>query len=668
MPQVIQFGTMLFSTATDYNCQFNADSISGFTAQVESRTRRGRSPIRDAIHGDARSVELYVWKQNTSKTTAEFWSDIYETFNPLLGARTMKIVHDRTGGTVQVDVDVLSVKQSQESNIQVFNVTVQAQDPIWRAPTQSNGGTATSGTAAVTGDAPALPTWRCLPTFPNIRRRRITVADRSGRGLANYWCRTNFDTSGLALTGESDFIVYYKGRSIPFFVGAGYGTAYGSSHLAIGGTNTAIDFRVDVPANSDTYIDVFYSAYLNNTATANRFDEAQIDYSGGNGSGSPTPNNGTITWNSWLLSNAPQGACFSWTPAKTGQNISGVSYGLVTEGNLQASFAVLPDATLQNDADSAVVVLGSGGTVLKGLERQFLPRVNAANESQLFTAGGTVGYFFQFLFRDDAGNQSYSPLVAQNANAVTVSTAFENIYGVGNVGVANGTSGVWQVTWTGGTWAQRSIPQVEMVNPTDANASLSWNTVTEGQEPSCRAYVRYRLPGQVNWTTGWSTTTAGTYTSDVGLNPAGGSGGSAVMLAVGIEPLTAAAAGTLNLRAAPYVHLHPSYYPTVTAGTAGTAWYVNGTLSNSTNGKYVVFENVLMDNDVLAIDCLEQRITTEGTTPWYGSVRFSDPDNWLSLDIGNNSWTTSFTTAGAAGGTTAGTVTFNPRWYERWPL
>lgn len=167
----------------------------------------------------------------------------------------------------------------------------------------------------------------------------------------------------------------------------------------------------------------------------------------------------------------------------------------------------------------------------------------------------------------------------------------------------------------------------------------------------CRAFVRGRDAGGLVWRDIWTSTTAGTYTGDLQVS-------FCVQLAVGVEPIAGTAAGTLDVFngniAGTYLVIRAGQEPSVSVGSAGTAFLLNGTLANGTNGQSVRFGTVLMDNDTLSIDAYAQTITTAGTTPWYGDVQFSDPDQWFSWPVGSN----------ALSGVIGGTVSYEYR--RRW--
>lgn len=541
MPRLLTFGTLTFSSTSTYDARVADTDDTPFAAQVDLRPRRSRHPARDGFRLSERTLSVTVLNRSQSDI-ARFWRDVFRTFAPLPAQAALTATHDQTGGTVQLDVDVTNVvRESGPASLSMIRVDCLAADPVWR-DTADGTVVATGGTVVNSGDFPALPRVVVTPNLTGVKRRRITVSDNTGRGLANYFVRAKVDTSGLGLTAASQFALLYKGRAIPFY--AGLATGSGGS---VGGTATNVDFRVDLPPSGSGFVDLYYGTAIANTDTANRLDYAQL-YGASNDLG-----NGTLIWSGLNITTAPAGAAYAWVPAKVGQSVSGATSGLLAEGTalygsglLGVRFATRADNSLPDDVDGMITVTGadvSSGLALITLERRF----------------------------------------------------YSNGY--------------------------------------------------------ARAFVRYRTANQLLWQDAWTATSAGTYTADIDVP-------GAVQIAVGIEPIDATAAGTLDVFngnvAGTYLVLNPSYRPSVSVGSAGTAFLLNGTLSNTTNGQSIRFGTVLMDNDTLSIDPYAQTITTAGTTPWYGDVVFSDPDNWWSWPVGSN----------ALSGTFGGSVVYEYR--RRW--
>jgi hypothetical protein len=147
-------------------------------------------------------------------------------------------------------------------------------------------------------------------------------------------------------------------------------------------------------------------------------------------------------------------------------------------------------------------------------------------------------------------------------------------------------------------------------------------------------YIKYRIAGQLNWTTAWSSTGLGAgETTAVDLD-------NAVEIAFYAEATANAtftadwlpSGGNLTLA------LNSSYTPTVSVGSAGTARYISSTLTNSTTGDTITFTDVYLDDVALTINTQNKTITV-ASGPIYGSISMSEPDCWMALPVGSNSWT-----------------------------
>ena len=83
--------------------------------------------------------------------------------------------------------------------------------------------------------------------------------------------------------------------------------------------------------------------------------------------------------------------------------------------------------------------------------------------------------------------------------------------------------------------------------------------------------------------------------------------------------------------------LNSSYTPTVSVAAATTARYINSALTNSTTGDTITFTDVYLDDVALTINTQTKTITV-ASGPIYGSISMSEPDCWMALSVGSNSW------------------------------
>lgn len=645
------FNGLTVNGSSNYGLDFRNGQTSGYKVTRNKRQRRGRSPVRDALFGEVRPVLLDFVNVNAAVVTdGAFKTLAGSTFDNLRGPYTVLGQHPQTGASVQLSVDVLNAQPSAESPHQKWEIDCEAVDALWQATSATTPAAATSGTLTNGGNVRAFPRLSLAPTVGSCLMRTVTVTDRCGRGFRDYWVRCSFSVSGTGCAAASNYYVFFDGQLIPFWFQLSGSTAY-------------IDVRLKAGPNAATSFDVFYHSSFANSVTANRLDQAQLDYTD-----LTNLTNTAIHWNNYTLTSAPQGCAFALTPQKVGQSLSGVSYGLISEGNLNCTFAIKGNSSLAGDADSLVTVLGTAADTGTG-QLKYLSRVltcnkaPGANEVQRYDiAGGATlgGVVFTWVDTNGAPHTSYN--IPYNANAAAVQGALESIFGSGNVTVALVSGSTFDATFAG-AYAQKDVGQVQVIQDGTHNGAVAFNTRTEGSAPSARAFVRYRLPGQLNWTDAWTTTVPGTYTSNIDI-PSG------VQIAIGLEPLTADCDATLllqNASAPPntfQVAMSSSLTPSVSVGAAVTAWQLNGVLTNSTTGRTVTFNQVFIHNTTLVVDCDTQDITTLDGSAVYGEISFSDADLWWALDPGNNSYTTAFTLDGSG----SVTVPVAATWHDRFQV
>lgn len=175
-----------------------------------------------------------------------------------------------------------------------------------------------------------------------------------------------------------------------------------------------------------------------------------------------------------------------------------------------------------------------------------------------------------------------------------------------------------------------------------SSALASLSRVTANLDgTNARAYVRYRVAGSSRWQdTAYLQTANATVTTSVDLD-------NAVEIAVGIEnhgttpdPATLTISGTA-------VRLTLANTPTVTVGAATNMDFYDGAyrIGGSDDPEITLVDFVAPDGS-LVIDAKSRSITSSAAGPFYGSVEFTDPDEWLRIDVGG-AQTVSDTTGGS---------------------
>jgi hypothetical protein len=641
MPDIIAFHTIVTTPTQPVQCFMPDQPIAPFTSTRELIARRNRYPQLDVLRGEARHIPLtFVLQQGPgiSALSAEmFVQTVRNACNPLTGPRAIRAINDATGGTCTLDVDVTSIKQREGAEWSVMDADVLAPDPLWYSTVTTTTSPSVEGAAvaaANNGDADVLPTIQLYANparAATMRRRRFTATDNTGRGLGNYFLRLASNVSDAGTLIANHFQVFYKGRIVPFGI------------QLSGGTVAYVDVRVDVPPAGQTFVDMYYGT--GQFTGPLPFDYGQIDpanYVDGN----------SVVWNSFGISSAPAAAALTWVPAKTGQSISGFSYGIVSEAAGGISFAVRPDSTLANDADSMVCVVPSGAAASNALTniRRVLTTSAANDEQQNVSRPATVapnsltgvGYWTLAYQGIDTGH------LTPDASSAAVQAALEALpgIGIGNVSVFDtGTTGdsgrTWVILFVGAlSYSAVSLLTVDShVEQNDGATTtiipMSVIRATPGAPASSRAFVRYRGTNQATWTDAWTSTAGGT--TDTALNVPG-----AVQIAIGIEPLANAAnvGGTLALSpvSGSTYSLALLSPPSLTADASVGAGNVAGALGNTVSGDRITIDSqYLYLESALTIDCHAQTITAAGSAPWYGSFQFSDPDRFMRIQPGGGS-------------------------------
>jgi hypothetical protein len=505
-------GVVLSSVNLDLGFPYGNDGA--YTATPSLRQRTNQVPVQESIsYGERQIPFIVIPLAGSGISDAVFRQRVYQYLAPAGGLRTLAATHDDGSTTLSVQADITELRKLTN---RMFSGTFTVPDPIWRSTTAYT--STTNG-----GDFKSLPVVTITPTAgSSTLRRRITVADNTGRGLYNYPILVNYDSSAGDATAAADYAVFVNGRSVPFNV-AGMDTA-----------TTKIWFRCDVAPSGTTNVDIYYGASINNSL-ANTYNAGGMDLA--------NSSNTSWVWDTpYAISSAPN-ATGVWRPGKLGLSQDNTSFGISAESTSSLTLLV-DDANGQaNDADCMICVLGATATAnLVGLTR------GLNSTAQI---GGIVSSFVKYR---TPGQTSWTKTVLK----------------------------AWDSTAS-------APPQTE--TPTSANISIA----------------------------------------------------GAVEVAIGIEPTEGQPAGNLALSGTLTIAL--TNYPTVTIGGSNAARYISsGSLANSTSSTTITFTDLFCDNETLTIDCLNKYIVS-AANPFYGSITFSNPDDWFALSPGANTITPTGCTA-----------------------
>lgn len=164
-----------------------------------------------------------------------------------------------------------------------------------------------------------------------------------------------------------------------------------------------------------------------------------------------------------------------------------------------------------------------------------------------------------------------------------------------------------------------------------------------------KAFVKARYRESEQWVTLWSETVSGAFPDGdtESFSPNVDVTG-AMQIAVGLEPVASGPNqinwGSLQITSAPTVTVQSSRGPGVNSSINIDAQRLHGTLTNTTTGEALRFDNVLTDAGGLVIDCErigEHAIASEPVDVWYGRIYPSAGVLLFDLRPGNNAWTAS---------------------------
>lgn len=482
------------------------------------RGRVGRYPELDAAEFGETSIPIQIRQSPGSVLTSDqFDGYVHALFRQRKGLVAMGATME--GDTVQNAGIVHGVRRAVSTKL--YTATLLMPNPVWRSTTTN---TDSSSPLTNAGRVRALPVITITPTTSSVRRRRVTVADVAGRGLANFPILAAYDASVGGAAAASDHIAFFRAQPMAQRVNSP--GAAGTKHW----------FCIDVPPNQSRYADVFYGSSVDNTALADSLEYGGINFEGA------VVSNTVLEWNDWRNSLFPARAG-TWKPVKFGIMPSGVSFGIASEG-----------ASSGKTGYSNTITLGIGGP------NAYRGEANAL----LLTLGAEAG-------ATNAIQNLYAYLTVSTGAGYVKATLYYRVPG----------SSVWQVKETRNTTGALATTQ-------DIDGAIQVLIALEALIPNVVADVAI----------GWS------------------GGGS-------------------------YPQITMANTPTVTVGNAATARRLNGTLTNTTTGDVITFDDVYLDDEALTINCLTKQVSTASGL-WYSGgrgIRFSNKEDLFPLVPGSNAWT-----------------------------
>lgn len=171
------------------------------------------------------------------------------------------------------------------------------------------------------------------------------------------------------------------------------------------------------------------------------------------------------------------------------------------------------------------------------------------------------------------------------------------------------------------------------------------------------AFVAKKTRDSEDWVTVWEQTVAADGSNYSGtLTPTGLTGLNATQIAVGLKPASTNPntidSGTLTITTDPVITLSGSKTPSVSINSGLSAQLYDGTLTNTTTGKYIDLDRVVGNG--IEIDTENLKIQAS-TGPFYGRLSNNGGVRLFDLEVGSNAWTEDFNGSP--------TVTFT--WYDR---
>ncbi len=331
-----------------------------------------------------RTIEAVVYQRSVpGLTDGEHWQEaVSGVFRMGQDWRLLRAVHRG------VDVEIeCKVRRRGLTGFGTIGVTLETRTPYYQARVAR---THTATPIMAEGNVPARVVTTLTPTTGTVRTARLTITDRTGRGLWDHPVRLGppdgptWDTTGQGATAATNYAAFNNGLPIPFML-----------QTPDSATLTKGDFRVNVPALGSTFIDLFWGSGVANTVTAQALNDGGLDLA------HATHGNGTWVWRTTAgtLGGKVAYAMFdvganprttgAWLGGHFGTDYAGVFYGKSSTAPLTLN---LSTAGLPKDMDGIVVVTGleaASGVSLRGIAAA-LTGTGGAKRVMYLTADSTT--------------------------------------------------------------------------------------------------------------------------------------------------------------------------------------------------------------------------------------------------------------------------------------
>lgn len=274
MPTPLTLDGVLLDGTEGFQVVF--DRPTSYVVSTTVRNQRARFPLREDSHFEERRWPFTVVRQSELTTHDE----IMRLFDPYRNAnRTLVAVHDDGSDEIQCTVRITSFAQTGTVRYQgEFSILSTWQDTAAESAVSG-------GTVYVLGNSPTHPTLTVTPYGGTAFYRQITAVDQTGRGLQNHPLMGTVDLSGAGVASASNVELFWQGQPIPFYVNNA------------GSANATLFWRSDLPPSGTALFDLYYGASVQNTRTANRFDDGGMDLN--------QTTNQVWHWNDWRVSDFP---------------------------------------------------------------------------------------------------------------------------------------------------------------------------------------------------------------------------------------------------------------------------------------------------------------------------------------------------------------------------
>lgn len=294
----------------------------------------GRTPQRDGSRIPPNRFPFVVYNEGNLDLDV-FRANVEQWFSPWGGPRILLATHPDGATALKLTVDVERFRPRPNTTT-FYDGTFVAADYPWRGTAEQS---STSSPITGGGTFRALPRIVLTPKTTTVMRRRVTVTDGGTYGLMGYPVRITFDSTGVSATTSANYLVYAKGRSVPFRL------------TTPNDASSKLDVVLDVEPGGEAEIDIYYGSSISNSVTADALPMGGLDYD--NGSYSAT----NAVWDRWDCSLHPGGMCLQWKPAKLDLvKATSATFGITAESS--SSITISMGAGYPNDVNALICTIG----------------------------------------------------------------------------------------------------------------------------------------------------------------------------------------------------------------------------------------------------------------------------------------------------------------------